>query len=98
MTLAELTNKLNAAKFRRTVLGHMIEHLDAEFLVSTGDKPQKALLTEDKVRVPQQAFEEILEELSHAVKSLMEEEQNLLASEVALKPPAEVTPETEAKS
>ena len=99
MTFAELQNKLNAAKFRRTVLGHLIEHLDSEFLAISDGKPQKALLTEDKLRVPQDTFEEILEELSNAVRSLVEEEKMLLTSEVDLLPHPEVTPtQSEAKS
>lgn len=93
MTLAELTNQVAASKNRRTVLTYLIEHLEGEFMSDAAEKPRKALLTEDKVRVPTDAIEEVLSELATAVKTLVQDEQKLLSSEVALTPPsAEVTP------
>lgn len=86
-TFADLQGHLNALRFKRTILSHVVEHLDGEFMPELDQQPKKVLLTEDKVKIPTEAFDSVATDLNNWIKTLMVEEDKLLGSTVALTPP-----------
>lgn len=62
-TFFELQNEIADAKFRKTVLLHLVEHLDANFRSVGGAPPKNVLLTDEKVQVPGHIFEAIVSDL-----------------------------------
>lgn len=100
MTLAEMHAHVAALSFRRTIIAHLIEHLDAEFMPELDQQPKKVLLTETKMKVPQAVFDAVAADLGTWIKSLLAEEKKLLDSAVELTtPPPDPTPtQSEAKS
>lgn len=96
-TFTELQNHIDALRFKRTILAHLVEYLDGEFLPELDQQPKKVLLTEAKVKVPAEAFDGLAGDLNTWIKSLLVEEQKLLGSTVVLTPPpAAPEPEKEA--
>ena len=93
-TFSELHEKLSSLRFKRTILVSLVQHLDDQFLPGADGNPKLALLTEEKVKVPETAFDEVAEFLNDAVKKLGVEEQTLLSTTltVAKTPPAKTTP------
>lgn len=86
-TFAELQGHINALRFKRTILSHITEYLDEKFLPEMDQKPERVLLTEERVAVPTEAFDAVAADLSTWIKSLLAEEQKVLGSTVALTPP-----------
>ena len=86
-TFVELQNHLDALRFKRTILSHLVEYLDGEFLPELDQQPKKVLLTEAKVKIPGEAFDAVATDFNTWIKSLLAEEQKLLSSTVALTPP-----------
>lgn len=84
MTFRELQDQLNVLRFKRTILSHLVEYIDAEFLPNLDQSPKKVLLAEDKVRVPTELFEQVSTDLTTWLKNISEEEQKLLSSIVTL--------------
>ena len=95
MTFQELQDQVNALRFRRVIVNHLVEHLDAEFLPNLDQQPKKALLTDEKVRVPVEIFEAVAADLTNWLKSLSAEEQKLLASAITITPPQPPQPPAE---
>jgi hypothetical protein len=79
-TLAELQDKLNAAKYKKSIYSHLMEELETDFLSSLGGPPKKVLLTEDKLRVPVVAVEGVINDVNAEIKNLNEEIHNLLTT------------------
>jgi hypothetical protein len=94
-TFAQLQDSLSAIRFRRAIVGKIVEWLDEQFLPGMEGTPRLALLTEDKVRVPDKAFDEVAEYLNSWGKSLAAEEEKLLGAEVVLVAPPPVEPPKE---
>lgn len=59
-TFAELQQKIASAKFKKTVLSHLIEYVDERFRASGGEEPKSCLLTDERVAVPQDVFESVV--------------------------------------
>ncbi len=83
-TFSELHEKLSSLRFKRTILLNLVQQIDDQFLPGAEGTPKKALLTEEKVRVPESAFDEVAEFLNDAVKKLGEEEQSLLSTDLSV--------------
>lgn len=62
-TFQELQNQLTDAKFKRTVIQHLIEYIDANFRPIAGGDPKVKLLTDDKIPVPPSVFESVVSEV-----------------------------------
>ncbi len=87
-TFSELQEKLNAARNRRSVLMHLVEYLEGEFIAQSQEvKPKQLLLTEEKVPVPQAAFDSVVETMLKEVAELEDDINTILQS--TLKPPKE---------
>lgn len=80
-TFSELQESLNSAKHRRSVLMHLIEHIEGEFISQVqGGKAKQLLLTEDKVPVPQSAFDGVVEGMLKEVSGLEDDIETILQS------------------
>jgi outer membrane biosynthesis protein TonB len=94
-TFIELSKRLSEARFRRTVLLHLVEHLDESFRPSAGHPPEKMLLTDDKLAVPSEIFDSVVEKtLLAEIKKLDDEISSIAGSELA--PQAQPAPKEEA--
>lgn len=88
MTFEQLQTSLNSMRFRRAVVAKLVEWLDENLMPGMEGTPKLVLLTEDKVRVPDDAIDETANVLNGWIKSLLVEEQKLLQAEIAVVPPA----------
>jgi hypothetical protein len=80
-TFSELQAKLMAAKNRRLVLLHIADLIEGEFLSPNPEsQPKRLLLNDDKVPVPQTAFDEVVESILKEVQELDESIQQILQS------------------
>lgn len=80
-TFSELQAKLNAAKNRKTVLMHLIDLLEGEFVSPSADtQPKRLLLSDEKIPVPQSAFNDVVDDLMKEVEELTEEADTILQS------------------
>lgn len=86
-TFLELQTHLDALRNKRTILAHLVEHLDAQFMPELDATPKMVLLTETKVKVPPESFDAVATDLNSWIKALLAEEQKLLSSTVAITPP-----------
>lgn len=63
-TFEELHNERLKSKYRSAVFRYLVDHIDSNFRGSAGEKPKNVLLTDDKLAVPPEIFEEIAQELN----------------------------------
>jgi hypothetical protein len=92
-TVREINEKLKSLQYKKTILKWLAESLDKNFLRSGGGDALKTLLTDDKVKIPENAFDEIIGQLTTQVKQCDAETNELLGAEI--KP--DVTPAEESK-
>lgn len=92
-TFSEYQTTLNALRFKRTVLSKLIEIMDDQFMPDAEGKPKFVLLTEDKVRVPDGAVDDVANDINNWMKALAVEEQKLLSAQVTLTQPPPPPPE-----
>jgi hypothetical protein len=92
MTYQELQDRLSSLRFRQVILKHLVSVLDSDFLPALEQPPKKVLLTDDKMRVPVEAFETVASEITELLKAIGEEESMLLSSVITVQPPQQVTP------
>ena len=88
-TFSQLQATLNSIRYRRAIVSKIVEWVDEQFLPGMDGTPKLVLLTEDKVKVPEEAFNELAEVMNGWVQTLMAEEAKLLNSDVAVVAPAE---------
>lgn len=67
MTFKEIQKQLKEAKNERSVMQHLLDHLDSEF---GGSNPRKVLLGEDKLPIPPEAFEAVASDLLAGIGNL----------------------------
>jgi hypothetical protein len=71
-TLQDVQEKLQEWKNEKTVLLHLIEYLDAHFRSSGGEKAKNVLLGDNKLPIPEEAFEEVITEILMKSASALE--------------------------
>lgn len=79
-TFQELQSQLTKAKFKRTVIQHLIEHIDSNFRPIAGGDPKNKLLTDEKVPVPANIFEEVVSEVLLQVDGELETQMHSILS------------------
>ena len=62
-TFQELQAQLTTAKFKRTVIQYLIEHIDSNFRPIAGGDSKNKLMTDEKVPVPPAIFESVVSEV-----------------------------------
>lgn len=62
-TFQELQAQLTTAKFKRTVIQHLIEYIDSNFRPIAGGESKNKLMTDDKIPVPPSIFESVISEV-----------------------------------
>jgi hypothetical protein len=75
-TFAELSQQLTTLNERKSILTHLLEYLDDNFLPNAGTEPKKKLLGANNLPVPVLAFEEFatntltaeLEQIDHQIE------------------------------
>lgn len=82
-TFQELQAQLTAAKFKRTVVQYLIEHIDSNFRPIAGGEPKNKLMTDEKVPVPPAIFEAVVSEVLLQVDGELEARMTeILASSI----------------
>jgi hypothetical protein len=61
-TFTELTKSLSDAKHRRAILLHLVEHIDSTFRPVAGEAPERFLLDDDKLPVPAETFDSVVQD------------------------------------
>lgn len=56
-TFSELSQQLVVLKNSKTVVEHLMQYIDTNFLPQAGQEPLKTLLNDDKLPVPQEIIE-----------------------------------------
>ena len=56
-TFSELNQQLAVLKNTKTVIEHLMQYIDTNFLPQSGQDPTKTLLNDDKLPVPQEIIE-----------------------------------------
>lgn len=87
MTIQELQDICLKMKLKRAILTQLIDHIDKEFLPTLDAKPNKILLTDDKIAVPKELFEETAAEITNWMKEILKKEQEFLSTAVVFVPP-----------
>lgn len=96
-TFHELQTQLTAAKFKRTVIQHLIEYIDSNFRPIAGGEPKSKLMTDEKVPVPPATFEAVVSEVLLQVDGNLEAQvTEILGS--SIQSPAEVEAKKNKKS
>lgn len=88
-TFGELKKRLEHLEFKGEVFRMLVDHLDENF---RGDRAKLTLMTKNKVKVPDEIFEEVSTEFSRYLQSLDAEATGILSSEVVV--PVPVSAET----
>lgn len=91
-TFAEFQQNLNQTRFQKAVLSHLVEYLDRNFMPALDQKPEKVLLTDDKVAVPQVSFDSVIEGLNNWIKSCQQAEQQLMNANITVEQPKQPEP------
>ena len=79
-TFDELYKQMTHAKYRQTVLRHLVEYIDENFRPTAGQPAKKILLTDEKLSVPAEIFEEIAQELNQEDEQAREQVENIKKS------------------
>lgn len=79
-TFVELQERLVAARYKRAILMHLINYMDAEFRPIAGFGVKKVILTDEQDKVPPEAFESVVGSAIDQVKVLDEEIASILGS------------------
>lgn len=96
-TFNELQQRLTTAKFRKAVLLHVIEYLDANFLPVGGQSPAQVLQTDDKLPVPVEIFEALnTDTFSAEVLQLETEIASIMGAQLGPGAPLQQTQATDA--
>lgn len=72
-TFEELQKKIAAAKFKKTVITHLVEYIDENFGSPADGTPKSCLLTDEKIAVPKDTFESLVTDLLKSGKDLDDE-------------------------
>ena len=96
-SFADIQTALSQTRFQKTIIAHLVEHLDGEFMPALDQQPRKVLLTDEKVRIPADAFEAVITNLNNWLKVCQDQEKTLLATNFTFEPPKQEEPPQEAK-
>lgn len=91
-TFKELQQRLMTAKFKSAVYQHLVDYLEAEFRPLSGADAKKVLMTDDKVRVPDEIFEQIVGEVCGGLENVKREVEQILSVPMQAAPTAQVAP------
>lgn len=69
-TFKELQQQLVAAKSKAKVYQHLVDHLESTFRPQAGTAAKKVLLTDEKVPVADEYFEQVVKELFSGLESV----------------------------
>lgn len=83
-TFAEYQAAVNDLRFQREILQHVMEHLDETFMPKLDAKPSRVLLTEDRLAVPQEAFDKVLTALASWIDGFKKQEAMMTGVTIAV--------------
>lgn len=82
-TFEETFKQFTKMKQKRAVLRHIVEHLDSNFRSAADQPPKKVLLTEDKIEVTQEVFEEMAQELNQEEAQINDQLDSIMKSSIS---------------
>lgn len=92
-TFAEIQQQLTMLRQRREIFLHLLDHIDTSFLPGeNGKDPEKVLVTDDQVRVPESAFEAVSGEITGVINQIDQAMQAIQNSQVTPATPAAPAP------
>lgn len=83
-TFKELQDRLTQLKYEETIKKHLADYLESNFIPGPSGEPKLVLMTDDKVKVPQEAIDAIVEGLLKDVQKTVEDAATVLASTMEL--------------
>ena len=89
----EIHTRLNTLRFRRAVLLKLVDYLESDFRAPTGN-PKRVLMTEEKIRVPDDAIHGVITFLFTELRNVETEKAAISQSEVIPSSPPATPPET----
>lgn len=78
-TFQELQKRVVTAKSKATIYQHLIDHLEAEFRPVSGAEAKKVLMTDDKLRVDDEYFDQVVKELFTGLEAVNKEVEQIMA-------------------
>jgi len=102
-TFQELQAAMTTAKFKRSVVQHLIEYIDTNFRPIAGEEAKNKLMTDEKLPVPPAIFEAVVSEVLVRVDGELEAQMaEIMGSSISepedAKKPKKSTPKNEVKS
>jgi hypothetical protein len=91
-TFNELNEQLKTLKNKKTVVEHLVQYVDTNFMPQAGQEPTKTLLNDEKLPVPQEAIETVV--TSVLVAELNDINERIAAINNTNLAPVVVPPET----
>ena len=91
-TFQELQSQMTTAKFKRTVIQHLIEYIDTNFRPVAGGDPKNKLMTDEKVPIPPAIFESVVSEVLVQVDGELEAKMTEILGSSIQGTPAVETP------
>lgn len=93
-TFNELQQRMSNAKFRKTILTYLVEHIDKTFVPASEGSTANVLLTDDQVKVPVEMFEAVIADtLSPEIQQIDQEIAHINGTElVQAQPQSEAAP------
>lgn len=82
-TFKELQQRVTAAKCKAQIYQHLIDHIEANFRPVAGANAKKVLLTDEKVPVPDEYFEQVVKELFTGLEFVTKEVDQILSMPIA---------------
>lgn len=83
-TFKELQDRLQSVRFKSTIYQHLIDHLETEFRPISGGSAKKVLMTEDKIKVPDDLFEQVIGDLYIDLQDVDAEANQIMSQPVAI--------------
>jgi hypothetical protein len=77
-TFQELQQRVMTAKSKSAIYQHLIDHLEANFRPVAGAEAKKVLMTDDKVRVADSFFEQVVKELFTGLEAVNKEVEQIM--------------------
>ncbi len=81
-TFRELQQKFTTASFRAAIYTQLINHIESEFRSVAGNQPKKVLMTDEKIKVPDDMFEQVVKELHIEFEAVNKEIEQIMSSQI----------------
>jgi len=77
-TFQELQKRVSTARSKAAIYQHLIDHLETNFRPVAGAEAKKVLMTDEKVRVGDEFFEQVVKELFSGLEAVTKEIEQIM--------------------